>query len=194
LVAPHAPFSNGLVERSLSAIKFVTRQLASKKSWSTQLHRVIARLNAKPLVGLDTSPHEVFFGRPRRFSIDNALQNPGPEAAVPADQEEVQERRQTSEFLDRLVADAFKASEAINSERRSTRRRGPPSIGSEVLVFTPNPLGGGTYGREVFRVHGMKGPATLQLVKSSIQPAVVTRDMIKEVHYFNTRPYKWETQ
>ncbi|EER07000.1 hypothetical protein Pmar_PMAR021590 [Perkinsus marinus ATCC 50983] len=186
--APYAAFSNGLVERSISAIKFITRQLASKRSWSSQIHRVLARLNAKPIDGIDLSPHEIFFARPRRFPVDNALHDVNSGALVPADKEQARQRREDGDYVDRLVSEALNASNSASAVKRFPRR-GPPKVGTEVLVFVPNPMGGGSYGHEVYRVHRILGGVTLQLVKSNVPPASVTPDIIKEVHYFNTRPY-----
>ncbi|KAF4748769.1 hypothetical protein FOZ63_024173, partial [Perkinsus olseni] len=107
---------------------FITRQLASKRAWSTQIHRVIARLNAKPLDGVDLSPHEIFFARPRRFPVENALQSPGSAALAPADAEQARQRREDGDYLDRLVADAIKASTITSSARRFVPRRGPPKL------------------------------------------------------------------
>ncbi|EER20222.1 retrovirus polyprotein, putative [Perkinsus marinus ATCC 50983] len=185
---PYAAFSNGLVERSISAIKFITRQLASKRSWSSQIHRVLARLNAKPIDGIGLSPHEIFFARPRRFPVDNALHDVNSGALVPADEEQARQRREDGDYVDRLVSEALNASNSASAVKRFPRR-GPPKVGSEVLVFVPNPMGGGSYGHEVYRVHRVLGKVTLQLVKSNVPPASVTPDIIKEVHYFNARPY-----
>ncbi|EER17277.1 hypothetical protein Pmar_PMAR008149, partial [Perkinsus marinus ATCC 50983] len=100
LLPPYSPFSNGIVERAVAAVKFVARQVASKRSWPTQLGRAISRLNNKPLSGIALSPHEIFFARRRRFSVENAV-IPADEGAVhPAGSEEATSREEVRDEID----------------------------------------------------------------------------------------------
>ncbi|EER10025.1 hypothetical protein Pmar_PMAR001953 [Perkinsus marinus ATCC 50983] len=182
LLPPYSPFSNGIVERAVAAVKFVARQVASKRSWPTQLGRAISRLNNKPLSGIALSPHEIFFARRRRFSVENAV-IPADEGAVhPAGSEEATSREEVRDEIDRIVNEARAAEAELRSQHLGRRPRGPPPVGSEVLIFSPNPLGGGSYGQEIYRVCGVIGAVTLRLVKASIKPEDVTDDKIKEVH------------
>ncbi|EER03758.1 gag/pol/env polyprotein, putative [Perkinsus marinus ATCC 50983] len=187
---PGSPFANGLVERSISALKTLCRGVANKRVWPTLLSKAFVRLNCKPLSDVGLTPHEIFFCRPRRLSVENALENDGPESSAIATLDDVANLMNVRKVMNDMVKTALHKSITDSREICGTRGRGPPAIGDEVLLFEPNSFGrGGSYGSTVYRVYGQVGRTTLQLVLAGPYQGPVNKSDILECHYFNTRPY-----
>ncbi|EER03153.1 gag/pol/env polyprotein, putative [Perkinsus marinus ATCC 50983] len=183
VVSPYAPFSNGLAERAVASVKFLARQLGDKKTWPTTLGKVIRRLNCKPFLDTDLSPFEIFYGRVSRLSPENSLAQGAVDGGAPVARAEVRDE------ITKLVKAAIAAREQVLSDVRGLRRKGPPPVGSTVVLFNPDTLGrGGRYAPDVYRVHEIVRGVVLRLVNASIPPDEVTSQLIKETHYANVRP------
>ncbi|KAF4759545.1 hypothetical protein FOZ63_018553, partial [Perkinsus olseni] len=161
ILPPYAAFSNGLAERAIASLKFLARQLGDKRSWPSTLSRVLHRLNGKPFLDTGLSPFEIFYGRPLRLSPENALE----EGSLDASGHAAQSHQPVRDEIDRLVQAALDARQQRQEDARGLRRRGPPPVGTEVIVFNPDTLGrGGRYDRTIYRVLEIVRGVVLKLV------------------------------
>ncbi|KAF4651199.1 hypothetical protein FOL47_000598, partial [Perkinsus chesapeaki] len=166
ILSPYSPFSNGLAERAIASVKFLTRQLGDKRSWPSTLGKVVRRLNCKPFMDTDMSPFEIFFCRPLRLGPENSLVDDNPGGHAEPDNSGLRDE------VTRLVQAAIDARAQQLSDSRGLRRRGPPPVGSEVVLFDPDTL----------------ERLVLRLVDAAVPAAQVSPDMFKETHYANVRP------
>ncbi|EER02373.1 gag/pol/env polyprotein, putative, partial [Perkinsus marinus ATCC 50983] len=183
MTGPFAPFSNGAVERAISSIKFISRSLKNKRNWPQFLPRVLFRLNAKALNHVELSPFDIFFGRSLRLPLEVALENTGVAAEAHATPESEEARKETRDEIDHLVCAALRIRDDEVSTARGHLRRGPPAVGSTVLIYEPGVAGkGGTYDRQPYVVNDILDGTTLKLSK------VGEPSSTKTSHYLNVRP------
>ncbi|KAF4731916.1 hypothetical protein FOZ62_027389, partial [Perkinsus olseni] len=93
-------------------------------------------------------------------------------------------RKETRDEIDQLVRAALRIRDDEVSTARGHLRRGPPAVGSTVLIFEPGIAGkGGSYGRHPYVVDDVVDGTTLKLSK------VGDPSSTKTSHYLNVRPY-----
>ncbi|EER10927.1 conserved hypothetical protein [Perkinsus marinus ATCC 50983] len=125
-----------------------------------------------------------FFGRSLRLPLEGALESTGVAAEANATPESEEVRKEIRDEIDHLVGAALRIRDDEVSTARGRLRRGPPVVGSTVLVYEAGIAGkGGTYNRQPYVVDDIFDGTTLKLSKVGEPSSVRTS------HYLNVRPY-----